>query len=143
MRDVGCIVSPHVRQRFAERFADEVTVNRDVTALIFYEVMRALGQGRMAKTKPSWCAVASRHHAGGGARYVWNEERSRAYVIGKMRQKVRDQHDFSSTSSTWVVRTVLPANDQDVMSDDMVHAHRWRQEESKRLKHKRGKGKAR
>ncbi len=146
MGNAGCIVSPHVRKRFVERFSHELGshVERDVTALIYSEVMQALEAGRMAKTRPSWCALASRQHAGEGARYVWNEHRSRAYVVGKMRDSVRAMHNSTEVfTSTWVVRTVLPANDNEVISDDMRHVHRWRQEESKRLKHKRGKGKAR
>lgn len=134
----GVIVSPHVRERFMERFASEIN-GRDVTAWIYAEVSRALENGRKAKTKPAWAAIASRTSAVDGGRYVWDVDRQRCYVVCRMKDSHTIEPRKERFDETWIVRTVLPANDLEAANEDVAHAHRYKQEQSKSRQHRRGR----
>lgn len=135
---LGVIVSPHATMRLLERFPE--LEGRDLTALIFAEVSRALEEGRKAQRKPSWAAWAYRTKYV-DTRYVWNPEKTRAYVIGKMRARAKESNGIDRRNDefgdTWVVRTVLPA--YAAQDEDFGHAQRWRHEEHKRFRKRRGR----
>lgn len=57
-----------------------------------YEVEKAIEEGRVAKTQPRWSAAKQRRHKGrAGARWAWNLERTRCYLIHEQDDRQRNR----------------------------------------------------
>lgn len=105
---IPIVVSKHAMDRMRERFP----AVRAPEKVVLREVSDAIEAGRRSTTRPVWASTFSRGK-GHNARFVWNEDQSRCFVIVRKR--------IAGKGQGWLVVTTLSRGDP-VMMERMVWA---------------------